>query len=335
MLILRLKLFITFLRNKTKYELGQIGKKNIFLFLGADYGNLGDVAITYAQVKYLKERYVDYNVVEIPISQTYAGMKAVKKVIGKDDVIASIGGGNTSDLYDDIEFFRQLVIWHFRKQKIVAFPQTFDFTVSTRGRFFKRVARFVYGKAGDLTIMAREQNTMNVLQKDFHGVNAVMMPDIVMTLDERKESIRKGVLICMRSDKEKAVSDVQMQQLISKLQDKYGVVDYQDTQVDGVDVNNRYERLEGVMQMFRTHELVITDRLHGMILCYITGTPALAFDNSNYKISACFEWIKDCGYIKLFESLGDIDTFHPTCNFDNSHKTIIDKYNSNTCLQFH
>ena len=69
-IILRLKILLSCLRNKTEYNLGQLGKKNIFIFLGADYGNLGDVAITYAQTKYLKEHFQDYNVVEIPISQT-------------------------------------------------------------------------------------------------------------------------------------------------------------------------------------------------------------------------------------------------------------------------
>jgi len=30
-------------------------KKQVYIFLAADYGNLGDVAITYAQTKFLKE----------------------------------------------------------------------------------------------------------------------------------------------------------------------------------------------------------------------------------------------------------------------------------------
>lgn len=335
LLILRLKIFITFLRNKSKFEFAQPKEKNIFLFLGADYGNLGDVAITYAQMNFLKVRFFQYNTIEIPISRTYSGIKAVKRVIKEEDIIVLIGGGNTSDLYDDIEFLRQLVVWNFRKQKIVAFPQTFDFTESKRGHLCKLVSRFVYGKAKNLTIMAREQNTMNLLQKDFPKINAVLMPDIVMTLDMRSNTGRKGVLICMRSDREKAVSINIKQQLITKLKQKYSKVDFQDTQVDEVTEDNRYERLNDVIRKFQSHELVITDRLHGMILCYITGTPVLAFDNSNHKISACFDWIKDCGYVQLIQSLDDIDTFKPIDNFEVSHNSIIEKYDRIPCLQFH
>ena len=42
--------------------------KKIVLALAADYGNLGDVAITYAQRKFLEEKFPNYEVIEIPIS---------------------------------------------------------------------------------------------------------------------------------------------------------------------------------------------------------------------------------------------------------------------------
>ena len=81
-IILRIKLLLSYLRNHDIFEIPAKGKK-IFIFLGADYGNLGDVAITFAQTKYLIENYPDYTVVEVPISKTFAGIKAAKKVISK------------------------------------------------------------------------------------------------------------------------------------------------------------------------------------------------------------------------------------------------------------
>lgn len=334
-IILRLKILLSCLRNKTEYNLGQLGKKNIFIFLGADYGNLGDVAITYAQTKYLKEHFQDYNVVEIPISQTAEGINSVKRIISNDDIIVLIGGGNTSDLYDDIEWLRQLVILYFRKYKIIGFPQTFDFSDSIKGRFCKFITHHIYKSAKYLTILAREQNTMNILQQDMEDISAAMAPDIVMTLDERKPAKRKGVLICMRSDKEKAVSDIDKLSLITMIQKKYSRVTIQDTQVNGIDKNNRYDRLYDIINDIRSHELVITDRLHGMILCFVTGTPALVLDNSNHKISACFDWIKDCGFIKMIEDINNIDQFTPNDNFNFTHNRILQYYNNLLCLKFH
>ena len=50
-------------------------------------------------------------------------------------------------------------------------------------------------------------------------------------------------------------------------------------------------------------DIVITDRLHGMIFCYITGTPCIAFDNDNHKISETYKkWLEEtCNYIILLE----------------------------------
>lgn len=329
-IILRIKLLLSYLRNHDIFEIPAKGKK-IFIFLGADYGNLGDVAITFAQTKYLIENYPDYTVVEIPISKTFAGIKAAKKVISKDDIITLIGGGNTSDLYDDIEFLRQLVVYNFRHYKIIAFPQTFDFSDTFRGRICKWLAYRIYRLADDFLLMARERNTMNVITKHFPRIYSTMMPDVVMTLDERKETPRKGALICLRSDKECSVTEDVKAEIVSKVKEQYGLVDMQDTQVDNVNASNRFEKFEDILKQFRSHELVITDRLHGMILCFITGTPALVLDNSNHKISACFEWIKDCGFIKMIDGEFNISLCCNRNNFDKVSYTIINTYKKKLC----
>ena len=94
--------------------------KKIVLALAADYGNLGDVAITYAQRKFLEKKFPNYEVIEIPISETYKNMKSLKRVIGKDDVITIIGGGNFGNLYQEIEDMRQAFIKTFKKNTVVS-----------------------------------------------------------------------------------------------------------------------------------------------------------------------------------------------------------------------
>src|SRR5690606_3226746 len=109
-------------------------EKRVFIFLAADYGNLGDVAITYAQHRFLSKIYAEYQVVEIPISRTLRGIVQLKKVIQKDDIITTVGGGNTGDMYYQIEHFRQLVIQNFPNNPIVSFPQTIDFSTTEKGK---------------------------------------------------------------------------------------------------------------------------------------------------------------------------------------------------------
>ena len=55
----------------------------------------------------------------------------------------------------------------------------------------------------------------------------------------------------------------------------------------------RQKELNKLLNLFCNSKLVITDRLHGMILCAITNTPCLALDNRNGKVSGVYEkWLK-------------------------------------------
>lgn len=333
-IVLRIKLMITYLRNHQTFPITR-KRKMIFLFLGADYGNLGDVAITYAQIHFLKKRYPEYSVMEIPISKTFEGIKAVKRIITNDDIVTLIGGGNVSDLYDDIEFLRQMVIWNFRKHKIISFPQTSYFSRSLKGWFTQTTIKWVYPKAEQLSFMAREGNTFKIMRKILPHLNVEKMPDIVMTLDERRTGSRNGLLVCLRSDKEKSKNNTLHEKILSQLSEQYHTITWKDTQVDGINEANRFEELKQMWQIFASHEVVLTNRLHGMIFAYITGTPAYVIDNSTHKISACYDWIKECGYIKLITSSKALEPIKTPQDIPLINSKIVELYNSSPCLRFH
>lgn len=54
---------------------------------------------------------------------------------------------------------------------------------------------------------------------------------------------------------------------------------------------------------FQKSKLVITDRLHGMVFCAISGTPCIAFSNYNHKVKGTYDWIKDLDYIKYVDNI--------------------------------
>src|SRR5690554_8192585 len=97
----RFKLFLQQFKSFDYFKNTKIdkNKKQVYIFLAADYGNLGDVAITYAQTKFLKE-HSDYQVIEIPISESLEGLWFVKENIKSGDIVTTVGGGNMGDLYD-------------------------------------------------------------------------------------------------------------------------------------------------------------------------------------------------------------------------------------------
>ena len=165
--------------------------KKIVLALAADYGNLGDVAITYAQRKFLEEKFPNYEVIEIPISETYKNMKSLKRVIGKDDVITIIGGGNFGNLYQEIEDMRQAFIKTFKKNTVVCFPQTIDFSEDKLGNKKLKKAKEVYKRNKKLVLFARENKSFNVMKKNFKLNNIYLAPDIVLSLNKKEPKLKR------------------------------------------------------------------------------------------------------------------------------------------------
>jgi pyruvyl transferase EpsI len=293
-----------------------IKSKNTFLFLAADYGNLGDIAITNAQSLLLTKHFPNHTLIKIPYNKTLPGLKTVKRYIKEDDIITIIGGGNMGDKYSSFELLREFIIKKFKNNKIYSFPQTIDFSDSPNGQKALKLAKKIYASHSDLTLMAREETSYEFMRKVFPNNKIVLTPDVVMTLDYSNfAGNRNGVTICMRDDTEKFVTDEQ-NNTINKFADTFfKKIIKVDTHI-GRNIESKEEQtyeLEKVLKQFGASELVITDRLHGMIFSYITGTPAIVFPNGNFKVEKCYSWISECDYIKFTKNC-EIEYLHELHN---------------------
>ena len=75
-----------------------------------------------------------------------------------------------------------------------------------------------------------------------------------------------------------------------------------------------------MLNKYRKSQLVITDRLHGMIFAAITSTPCIALGNYNHKIKACSKTLEHLGYIQYIEDIDKIEEqikYLISANFDN------------------
>lgn len=290
------------LKKITNLNFNMPKKKKIFVFLAADYGNLGDVAITYAQHKYLSQTFPEFHVTEIPISLTLDGLEYVRRIIKSEDIVTTVGGGNMGSLYEQIENFRQLVFEYFPKNKIISFPQTIDFSEDKNGQRALEIAKKTYQEHKHLLLLAREEKTFNFFQKHFPKNKSLLVPDIVMSLDRVNPVFeRRGVVICLREDKEKKLSKKENDDLISCITSNYTKHSYRDTHIgiEKMSLKKRIEELFSIWDAFKKAELVVTDRLHGMIFCFITNTPAIVLLNNNHKVQSSYKWIQDSKNIHL------------------------------------
>lgn len=310
--------------------------KRCFVFLAADYGNLGDVAITYAQEQLLAQMFAGYHIVDVPISHTLSWLRPVQRAITPQDVVTIVGGGNMMDRYYDIELMRQLVIKAFPRNRIISFPQTMLYSGGPAGRYLQRKAQRLYGKHQHLQLMAREATSYQSMQALFGPGKVALTPDVVMLLDERHlvSRERSGVIWCVRADGESALTDAQRTALKSCITSQgYTVTDY-DTHIGhgGLSLKEREAELHKIWTAFGSAQWVVTDRLHGMIFAFITGTPAIVLANNNFKIQGCYQWIKDCGYIHFLQSadataISEIMKSVPsTANFEKIHNELRTKF---------
>lgn len=337
-IIIRLKYFCKeiksiILRFKINGKCSQTETKKTYVFGAADYGNIGDIAITYAQKEFLKNTLEGYEIIEIPMNEVNELIHKIKREIKNDDIITIIGGGNMTNRYDSFEELRRMVIKNFHRNLIVSFPQTIDFTDDIKGEESLRRTIRIYSSHPKLKIFARENKSFIEMKKIFNKNEVFLVPDIVMSLkDLFQKNTRSGkkIGLCLRNDKEKLI-DIDVEQ---KIIQKYGVdnIEYLSTYIeyDDFKYERRYDIFKELLKEISKTKVFITDRLHGMIFCYLTGTPCIAMDNDNHKISESYKlWLKDCSYIKLIEpdeikNLSKI--IDEMSNIEISDVNLLDKY---------
>lgn len=286
-------------------------KKKVVIFLAGFYANLGDLAITYAQREFLREMYPDRDIILVPSTETYTSIKTLKKILNKDDVITLIGGGNMSDLYWSLESARLFIIKNFKKNRIISFPQTVSFSDTENGRKCLNTSRKVYTKHNNIVFFLRENNALKRFKKYFRDVKCELCPDMVLSLNKTEpKAERDKVVCCLRNDGESYISGTQRKSVITQMRDNFDNVILRDTVDVSADECTEAvfeETLHNFWSMLRRSKVVVTDRLHCMIFCVITGTPCVAIDNSNKKISGVYnEWLKEIDWIK-FATDNDID----------------------------
>lgn len=296
---------VYFFSKQDKAFLSEIqNERNAYVFLGCDYSNLGDYAITLAQKKLLQDILSDRKVHVIKINQTYTRLKAILKKHETSELVTIIGGGNMGDLYYGYERKRNFIVHKMHEYKIISFPQSLIFSSSPFGILGLRRSSKEYSYHHDLLILAREELSYTKMLSYFESNRIVLCPDIVLTLDMRKKNIRSNIVLTLRNDHEGILSLKDKERILFTASELGLKVFKLDTSLDNNSSND--DNFNHLLDIYSKSQLVITDRLHGMIFSYITGTPAIVFPNNNGKIEYSYKWISDCGYIKLIQK-SDID----------------------------
>lgn len=283
-------------------------KRRVYIFGTPEHYNLGDHAICIMQREFIKEVFLDAEIKEVTSYEFERVFESLKTEIKDDDVLTIIGGGNMGNQYEKEEFTRQSIINTFKNNFIISFPQSIFFC-DNNGNKEKDMETFkqVYQSHDKLFVFARDKKSYEIMQQLIPSEKVFLCPDVVFAMKKEKEFERNGILLATRSDLEGVLNKEERDFILRKLKQRNLKINYYDTTNEWHEPDKRDKFVRDFVEKFSTAELIVTDRLHGMILATITETPCVVFGNYNHKIKYAFEWIKKLGYIEYIENICDLD----------------------------
>lgn len=284
-------------------------KKKYWILAGTPlHGNLGDQAIALAEIQLLKGIDDEKEILEIPLLSLLYHYRLFKKIVGKEKIIIH-GGGFMGSLWMKEEIMLRNVIEAYKDNVIIILPQTVFFEEDKMEEYNK--SKQIYSSHKNLHICTREKKSYDLACSMINKEHVHLVPDMVPYLkyDVKHISKKKEVLLCLRSDKEKVLSDTEKTRIYTILQKNFNrMVKETDTVMEyGITSDKREQEVKQKIEEFASVELVITDRLHGMVFAAIAGTPCIALTNCNYKIEGVYEWIKNNEYVRYIEDVSQID----------------------------
>lgn len=264
-----------------------------------DSSNVGDSAIWLGQLAWLAEAgiRVAYR------CHDYSYDRQILNLSTPTGPILFHGGGNLGDVWPRVQRFRERVIRDFPDRPIVQFPQTIYFA----DRIALARAREVFDSHPDLTILARDEPSLELARNEFRATS-LLSPDMAFFLGSlpRPRPPDADVFWLRRTD----VEAVERQHAGNET--GLAVTDWLDSRAPALrrvrnalnsvalrrprrlwvlrwmaeatyDLQARQRTTFGCRLLARG-KVVITDRLHGHILCLLLGIPHVVLDNSYGKL---------------------------------------------------
>lgn len=288
-------------------------RKTIFLMGTSSRSNVGDHAIAFSEIEFLnKEFSQDYSIVEITEDCYTCEIDRITSLVRKDDVICITGGGFLGDLWLYEENIVRDIIARFKDNRVLVFPQTLHFSENTDNNIEYTNSVSSYRSHKNIMFFLRDCRSFDQMSKIVGAEKCRLFPDMALLnsiclLPKNKS----GVLVCLRKDKEKILSNYTRNKIEESLVSHGLNLHFGSTLAEGekdgdIPLERRQEVLLNKLEEFRSYQLIVTDRLHGMILSCLAGTPCIAFDNTSKKVSGVYkQWMTSLQYVEVVDSYDD------------------------------
>lgn len=283
-----------------------------------DSMNSGDHAIWLGEKALLSELQIE---VAYECSAKSYDKSAMQVAVGSGTILMH-GGGNFGDIYPLYQTFRLRVLGDFPNNPVIVFSQTAMFFADET----LQTSVAAFAKHRDVTIAARDALSFHVLEKWFgHVARILLAPDIAIMLGPLQRSCdpQFDILCISRMDSEgiygpALVASSGLKSLkkdrvdLGEFDDRLAVTvnalvgetklllsDWYQMRVPDQQAIDAHQRLafdqrskvwlSRAIRLLSFGRVVVTDRLHGHILCTLAGIPHVLLNNSYGKNISYFE----------------------------------------------
>lgn len=280
--------------------------KRVFLIGTPEHDNIGDHAIALAEEQFIRRYFNEYGIYEIPVDQWRKYALLIKLRIKNKDLVFITGGGNMGNVYMEDERLKRYVVRHLRNNLITILPQTVFY--NNFGKELLKTKR-IYSSHRNLIIVAREKRSMSLLQEYFPNNIILCCPDMVFFLDYKSSgtNAKECVGVCFRNDREAAINPSEKRKIVESLQKKYQISIFSTLNHASIDKDVREKIVFDKLNEISKYNLVVTDRLHGMVFSIVTSTPCMILPTESHKIISMMEWPEVREYVSYYKE-DDIDS---------------------------
>lgn len=293
----------------------KVKEVRIVLMNTPEHTNIGDHLITIAEYAFFQKFLPSYEIVEITSKAYLEKKEAIKGKLSKSDIIVITGGGFLGSLWESGKNVLDIVE-NYPDNRIIIFPQSIFFEEDEKGNALKEKTKRLFCGHPNLFVCFRERFSFDTAAFLFKGkVKQFLVPDMALLLDKKyPQKERKGILLCLRNDKESILSVEEKKEIYRLLIKKTSIID--ETSMhwnEEFDFKNREKFVDEKLEELKAYSLVITDTLHCMISCFISQTPCIAFNNLTKKVEGVYKYCLDkFFFIKFCENINEF----PLCADD-------------------
>ena len=275
-------------------------KKRFIITMAPLHKNYGDEAILLATKQFLEDYFPDIKQIVIQVKQFLNNLDLIKYVVNDDDIII-INGGGYFGLYDRIIKEQVTIVKNFPNNQIIFFPCSIFDNPKKKEKYTPFLN--VFHHHPNLTFFIRDKISFAASKRLFPQSSIYKVPDIVtrLNLDFLNDisNNRNGILLILRKDE--LLLNEENHKFIKKISRKY----FNNNEIQNLDSDkfeipegsNRLNETLNFIKLIKSKELVITDRLHGMIFSIITGTPNIVFGNNYHKVESGYNsWFNNIPY---------------------------------------